>query len=140
MRPFEDELRRALQRREPPPGFTGRVMARVRQEADAHSPAGAKSGARAARRSLWFGWSWFGPRLRFGLAAVAACLLLAVSLSVWQRHREELQRREGEAARAQVMEALRITSAKLNHVRAKVEAATGDGTASGNSERERLED
>jgi hypothetical protein len=134
MRPFEDELRRALRRREPPPGFTGRVLARVRQAADARTVAGAKSGAQPARRPLWPGWSWFGPRLRLGLAAVAAALLLAVSLSVWQRHREEQQRREGEAARAQVMEALRITSAKLNRVRAKVEAATDDG------QRERLED
>jgi len=134
MRPLEDELRRALRRREPPPGFTGRVLARIRQEADARTPAGARSGSQPAQRPFWANWSWFGPRLRFGLAAAAACLLLAVSLSVWQRHREALQRREGEAARAQVMEALRITSAKLNHVRAKVEAATDDGG------RERLED
>jgi hypothetical protein len=134
MRPFEDELRRALERREPPPGFARRVMARVRREAEARTGARAKSGEQPARRSLGFGWSWFGPRLRFGLAAATACLLLAVSLSVWQRHREDVQRREGEAARAQVMEALRITSAKLNHVRAKVEAATGEG------EHERLED
>jgi hypothetical protein len=134
MRPFEDELRRALRRREPPPGFTSRVMARVRQEADARTLAGAKSAIESAGRPRWTGWGWFAPRLRLGLTTVAACLLLAVSLSVWQRHRQELQRREGEAARAQVMEALRITSAKLNHVRAKVDAATREG------EHERLED
>jgi uncharacterized protein HemX len=132
MRPLEDELRRALRRREPPPGFTGRVLARVRPEADARN-LGAESESRPWR-ARWGRWTWSGPRLRLGLAAVAACLLLAVSLFVWQRHREEQQRREGEAARAQVMEALRITSAKLNRVRAKVEAATGNG------ERERLED
>ncbi len=134
MKPLEDELRRALRRREPPPGFTERLLARVRQEADASRPVGVKSEARPAHRAPWTGWNWFGPRLRLGFAAVAAVLLLAVSLSVWHRQREEQQRREGEAARAQVMEALRITSAKLYRVRAKVEAATNDGRG------ERLED
>jgi hypothetical protein len=124
MKPLEDELRRALRRRQPPPGFTGRVLARVRQESDARNPMSTAPGARRAR---WAGWAWFGPKLQLGFAAVAAALLLAVSLSVWRRQREEQQRREGEAARAQVMQALRITSAKLNHVRTKVEAATNDG-------------
>lgn len=133
MRPLEDKLRRALRRREPPPGFTGRVLARVRQEADARTPVSTQLRARPARQARWGAWTWFGPRLRLAFSAAAAVLLLAVSLSVWQRRREE-QRREGEAARAQVMEALRITSAKLNRVRAKVEAATGDG------ERQRLTD
>jgi len=134
MRPLEDELRQALRRREPPPGFTGRVLARVRREADARALENGGGRAQVARRPLWTGWSWFGARVRFGFAAVAAALLLAVALSVWQRHRAEQERRQGEAARAQVMEALRITRAQLNHVRAKVEAATDDG------QRERLED
>jgi len=65
---------------------------------------------------------------------VAAALLLTISLSLWHRYREEQRRREGEAARAQVMQALRITGAKLNRVRAKVAASTKDGRS------ERLED
>ena len=126
MKPLEDELRRALRRREPPPGFTQRVLARVRQEAGARSLAGVRSEARLAQRAPWARWSLFGPRLRLGLAAAAAVLVLAVSLSVWRQRREEQERIAGAAARAQVMEALRITSAKLNRVRAKVAAATDD--------------
>jgi uncharacterized protein HemX len=126
MKSLEDELRRALRLREPPPGFTERVLARVRQETDARNPVSTAPGVRPARRIRWAGWAWFGPRLQLGVAAVAAALLLAVSLAVWHRQREEQQRREGEAARAQVIEALRITSAKLNRVRAKVAAATDD--------------
>lgn len=125
MKPLEDELRRVLRRREPPVGFTERVLARARQETDGRNPV---STAQPARRARWAGWTWFGPRLRWGFAAIAAAILLAVSLSVWHyRQREEQQRREGEAARAQVIEALRITSAKLNRVRVKVQAATNDG-------------
>ena len=127
MKPLEDELRRALRRREPPPGFAERVLGRVRQEADARNPVSTAPGAQPARRIRWAGWSLFGPRFRLGLAAVVAVLVLAVSLSVWRRHREEQDRIAGAAARAQVMEALRITSAKLNRVRAKVAAATDDG-------------
>jgi hypothetical protein len=126
MKPLEDELRRALRRREPPPGFTQRVLARVRQEAGARSLAGVRSEARPAQRAPWARWSLFGSRIRLGLAAVATVLLLAVSLSVWRQRREEQERIAGAAARAQVMEALRITSAKLNRVRARVAAATDD--------------
>src|SRR5215469_15213006 len=105
MKPLEDELRRALRRREPTPGFTERVLARVRQEAEARPVASSESAARPAQRRRWDGWMWFGQRFRVGFAVTAAALLLVVSLSVWRQHREEQQRKEGEAARAQVMEA-----------------------------------
>jgi len=134
MKSLEDELRRAMRRREPPPGFTERVLARVRQEAHARSRVSTASRVQPPRRARWSGWAWFGYRLQLGFAAVAAALLLTISLSLWHRYREEQQRREGEAARAQVMQALRITGAKLNRVRAKVAASTKDGRS------ERLED
>lgn len=67
--------------------------------------------------------------MSFGaVAAMAAVVLLAVGLALWQQHRIEQERREGEAARAQLIEALRVTSAKLNHVRTKVREVTGDGS------------
>jgi hypothetical protein len=135
MKSLEDELRRALRRREPPPGFAERVLARVRQETDARNPlSNTAAKVEPARRRRWAGWVWFGPRMQLGFAVFAAALLLAVSLSLWHRYREEQQRIEGEAARAQVMQALRITSAKLNRVRAKVAASTEEGRS------ERLED
>lgn len=65
--------------------------------------------------------------MSFGaIAALAAVVLLAVGLALWQQHRIEQERRAGEAARAQLIEALRVTSAKLNHVRSKVRAVTVD--------------
>jgi len=131
MKPLDDELREALKRREPPPGFTGRVMARVEQLAEER----ARTAAKPARspwdaRSPWTPWSWFGHKvsLSFGaVAAMAAVVLLAVGLALWQQHRIEQERRQGQAARAQLIQALRVTSAKLNHVRTKVREVTGDG-------------
>ncbi len=128
MKPLDDELRNALKRREPPPGFTGRVMARVEQLAEGRARTAAKPAR--SRWALWSPASWFGRKVSvsFGaVAAMAAVVLLAVGVALWQEHRIEQERREGEAARAQLIEALRVTSAKLNHVRTKVREVTGDG-------------
>jgi len=130
MKPLDDELRNALKRVEPPPGFAGRVMARVEQLAEERARTAAKPVRSRALWSPWSPWSWFGRRmsLSFGaVAAMAAVVLLAVGVVLWQQHRIEQERREGEAARAQLIEALRVTSAKLNHVRTKVREVTGDG-------------
>lgn len=127
MKPLDDELRTALKRREPPPGFTQRVMARVEQLTEERERTASKP-ARAGWPAT--PWSWFGRKvsLSFGaVAAMTAVVLLAVGVTLWQQHRIEQERRQGEAARAQLIEALRVTSAKLNHVRTKVREVTGDG-------------
>jgi hypothetical protein len=127
MKPLEDELRNALKRREPPPGFSGRVMARVEQLAEDRVRTAAKP---APRRAPWVPSSWFGRQVSvsFGaVAALAAVVLLTIGVAVWQQHRIVQERREGEAARAQLIEALRLTSSKLNHVRTKVRSVTDDG-------------
>ncbi|HUI42376.1 MAG TPA: anti-sigma factor [Terriglobia bacterium] len=132
MKPLEEELRNALRRREPPPGFTARVMARVEQQAEAQVRSAAQPVPRRAP------WSWFGRRMSvsFGVVAVATAMLaLAVSVVLWQQRRIAQERREGEAARAQLMEALRVTTSKLNHVRTKVREATQDGVQPGRAER-----
>ncbi len=99
---LDRELRRALARREPPEGFADRVLAAAE--------------ARASVRERRFHW-WRMPRLA---VAVAACLLvLAAGLAV-ERHRRREVRARGEAARQQVMLALRITAAKLQVVQARV--------------------
>ena len=121
MKPLEEELRNALRRREPPPGFTRRVIARVEQEAEARSQVKPEAVRRRAP------WNWFGRKVSVSFGAVAAAtamLLIALSLVVWQQRRITQERREGEAARAELMEALRVTTSKLNHVRAKVRQAT----------------
>jgi hypothetical protein len=101
MKDLENELRAALRRREPPAGFTERVQAQIEA---APAP---KAGWRRALASL------FGiPPLRWVAAGAAACLLLAIGIA----HYREVQRQraEGEAAKVQVMQALRIASSKLN--------------------------
>jgi len=90
---IESDLKRALRRESPPAGFAQRVMARV----DAPLP----------RRAPWW-------------RAVAAGLLLTVLGGGWAAHKQ-IERREGERARDEVMLALRITGAKVRsaqeHVR-----------------------
>jgi hypothetical protein len=124
MQPLEDELGRALRRLDAPPGFTNRVMARVEQ-------ASASKPRPAWLRPLQAFWSWAeawtGQSAVLGLAATAAVLVLAVSFAAWRQHRLREEQRQGELARAQVMQALRVTSVKLQRVRSRVREATQDG-------------
>lgn len=86
---FEDQLRAALQRVDPEPDFAQRVMARVQSE---------------PRR-------FFSKTLRWPMAALAASVLFGVVVvHEWQMQRE----REGLEARKQLIEALRMTSEKLD--------------------------
>ena len=91
---LEDELRAALQREEPPIGFPDRVLAlSARRE-----------------RNLWarLADAFAMPRLRWATSVVAV-LVTATGIGIRiQEHR----RAEGEAAKRQVMLALRITSEK----------------------------
>jgi hypothetical protein len=69
MREFEDELRSALRRQEPPAGFADRVLARAR-------PRG------APRRSGWVA------------AAIAACLLLSMGGFEYRQYEGRKAKRE----------------------------------------------
>lgn len=107
MNRFEDELSEALRRREPPPGFADRVMARM-----ASPPT-----ARGFRRTLA---GWFRtPAVRWA-AAAACCLLLLAGFEI--ERRREMQSR-GEAAKEQLMLAVRIAGSKLQLAQAKVHEA-----------------
>jgi hypothetical protein len=59
-----------------------------------------------------FGWGGLNSRARWISAAAAATLLIAVGIQV--RVQEQRERENGLAARRQVVEALRMTSQKLN--------------------------
>lgn len=109
---FEQELRQALERRPAPPGLKRRLM-------EARN-------ARAQRRSR------LGRILAFPLGRpaggvwvkVAAMLVIAVVVGggvEWRQKQVEEQRR-GEAARREVMTALRITSHALDSVQARLAA------------------
>lgn len=95
MNHFEEKLSASLQRKEPSEGFAERVMARLPKE------------------SRWKGW-----RPRRWLAAAALLLVTSSSLLYWQRERR--MQAEGEQARAELVQALRISSEKLNQALEKV--------------------
>jgi negative regulator of sigma E activity len=101
---FEDELRRRLRPIDAPAGFNERLMAALPVE---RKPAAVSSGPRATR-----------PSLRdFGMpAALAASLLVAVFLGVYVANDRAAVREEqmGIAASQQLMQALRVTSQKLD--------------------------
>ena len=108
---FEDELRAALKRREPPDGFAERVLAR------AQSP-------QAARLPSWRErWAWLipGGRPVWVTAGVVAAMLLVASGVEYR------QRRHGELAKQQIMLALEIAGSKLNYVQKKALALSSGG-------------
>jgi hypothetical protein len=116
-RDLEEELRRALRPVDPGDEFTARVLARLAQEPAPARPAGVRA-APHGRRRLW---------LPLGLAAsLAAALLL-------RREWHEQRDLQGLQARQQLIEALRVTSQKLDLAYRIVNTppATGDDQGSG---------
>jgi len=104
MTDFEDQLRRALERRDPSPDFAARLLAQISRQHKPPAP------------STWFDWRpWTA-------AAVAASLLIAATgLDLGRRDR--VTREQGEEARAQLIEAFSITSTQLNKIHKKVQGA-----------------
>ncbi len=102
---LEDALREALHRKEAPEGFAERVLAR--------------RAAPAPRPGPWEAFRlWFQPpSLRWAGAAALTLVLLAG----FQYTAEQRRRAEGEAAKEQVLMALRITADKLEYTREKVQ-------------------
>jgi hypothetical protein len=98
MSQFERDLREALLRKEPPPGFAGRVIARAREIDE-------RSGARASWK-----WSW-----RWAMAAAMAVMLVVIGSS-YQEHR----RQEAEKSKAQLLLALRVTGTKFRLVQERL--------------------
>jgi hypothetical protein len=96
MTPFEDELRKALSRHEPSPGFTDRVLAQTEQP------------EKPQERPWFFSWR---------LASLAATLVLLV-FGLFYRHQERMER--GEAAKQQLLLAIRIAGSELHQAQARV--------------------
>jgi hypothetical protein len=96
MTPFEEELRRAMARQEPPAGFTARVLERLREEQ-----------APKLGMSLQ---GWFHAMRGWGLAgAMAALLVISGSVAYQQHERSE----RGHAAKQKLLVAMRIAGVKL---------------------------
>jgi len=103
---LEDELKSALRRQQAPPHFTERVLAQIAEQ----------NSSTQAVRTPW--WSIFTqPLLRW--AAVTAT---AASLVIGGIHYRTVQRErtQGEAAKQQLMLALRIAGNKLQLAKARV--------------------
>jgi len=104
---FENELRRALRRVDPPPGFAERVMRALPDQRPTATVTPIDVVRATPRASFW--------RRVSTPAALAASLVVAVMLGqhVAIQHAEEEQR-AGLAARQELMQALRLTSQKLD--------------------------
>jgi hypothetical protein len=115
----DDDLRSALRRRDPGERFTGQVLAKLRTE----------GAAGLAPRSVW-------PKRKVLLQklAVAAVFLVVAGAAAWEglaQYRRFDRRRAGEAAERQAVLALRMTTAQLNHVFERAQAAERDQSDAG---------
>ncbi len=99
MTAFEDELRKAMARREPPAGFTARVLA--------------KSGDRDGKEK-----SWVSRILGWRLAPVLAMILFLSAGITYQRHERQVR---GQRAKQELLIALRIAGSKLHDVQIHVQ-------------------
>jgi hypothetical protein len=95
----EDDLRSALRRKTPGPGFTQRVLARIEQAEAEKKPAHPRPGIFSFR--LW----------PMRIAAFAAMFLVAIGLFQYQRYETRL---EAENAKKQAVLALQIAGSRLN--------------------------
>lgn len=103
MDPLERQLKDALKREQPAGDFTARVLARVEGEKD-HQP--------------WWRSLFAGPSLRWA-TAVALCVLVVGG--IFYQREQARQRAEGEAAKQQVMLALRIAGTKVKLAQDRVQ-------------------
>lgn len=118
----ENELKHALRRHDPPEGFAERVLARVAQQ-DLSQQNSAQPNLPQAR-SRWDSWLNFltQPLLRWATAAAVSAALIfgGVHYRQVESLKAQRERAEGEAAKQQLVLALRIAGTKLQLAKAKV--------------------
>jgi hypothetical protein len=98
MDPLEQELKAALRKIDPSPFFESKVLAAANRQA-------------LERKT--------NLRMRWSMAILALALVIAGVF--WQQERAREEQAQGEAAKARLMMALRITSAKLDEIQEKVD-------------------
>jgi hypothetical protein len=109
MKELDDELRAALRRQDPPAGFANRVLQRA---------SGPARHARAVRPDPVSTTAWRTFMRWAAAAAVVAALAGGMQYRTVLHEREE--RARGEAAKEQVLVALRIAGGKLHVVQARI--------------------
>jgi hypothetical protein len=109
MEDLEQQLRNALARKDAPEWFEARVMAAVRREGEVPN-------RRQAWRSIL--------RWRFVTALIA--MILMIGGVTWQHQRTVRERAAGEAAKASLELALKITRAKLEKIERKLNEVERD--------------
>jgi len=104
---IENQLRRALRRIEAPPGFTDRVMRALPESAPQASVAVVSPSRPRPRAAVW--WRLSTP------AALAASFIVAIVVGQHMgTERTKREQRAGLAASRELMQALRVTSKKLD--------------------------
>ncbi len=98
MDPLEQELKAALKKMDPSPFFESRVMAAANRQARER---------KTTLRMRWF-------------TAILAMALVIIGV-FWQHRRAVEEQARGQQAKARLMLALRITSAKLDEIQEKVD-------------------
>ncbi|MGO9775677.1 MAG: hypothetical protein ACLQGT_10255 [Terracidiphilus sp.] len=96
---FEEKLKRSFERQPAPPGLRRRLMERRRRTAQ--------------RQSTPF-FAWRG--VAAAIVSLSLCILAALVVYGNYQLREAEKQRQGEAARQQVLLALRITNHALEHM------------------------
>jgi hypothetical protein len=104
---FEQQLKRAMARQEPPPWFEAKVLAAAERQTEV--------------QQSWFTRFRVQPAMRWATGVVAALL---VTTGVWQHEHAIQQRAAGEAAKEKLKVALRITGQKLHNIQERVDAVT----------------
>ncbi len=99
MTPFEEELRKALIRRDAPEGFTARVLAATREQESKR-----ESSAVVSSLLQWF------RSVRLVPAVATLAVITAGGLAYRQHEREA----RGEAAKQQLLLAMQIAGSKLH--------------------------
>jgi len=104
MTPVDEDLKAALARKEPPRGFAERVLEGIQRQ---QQPAGP---------GMTRGW-WFSKAWAWRLAPLAAALLLVTGGAMYREHERAVR---GQAAKQELLTAVRIAGSKLHEARQHV--------------------
>jgi enamine deaminase RidA (YjgF/YER057c/UK114 family) len=103
---FDDELRKAMERREPGEDFTARILAKVKEEESRKG----RSWRAVFRQSIW----------QAGYARLAWAAALLVIFSGLIGYRQHARAAEGRAAKEQLLTAMHIAGTQLHEAQLRV--------------------